>query len=542
MSSTLGMPEWWTRLNDQATEQDRTGGALPAGELTVLLSIMGYFWWLVLGGVAQVLFGGLYFGSKTAADLHLSNSGLQLMYVLVGLLMIEVSLGILKLARWVPWAAGLLDIVLGVITGIELAKWINGANITAEVVFFTFLNILFVLYNAYFLLSPGVRWALQHTPARGERSSPDLVMCAVDLGLAALSAAILVNYVDKNLSTPVLGLIYLLGGVLITLMAFGTLKLQTWTWLIGWALAGLLTALSVDIMVRRATGGSVSSGALTVSIVSVFFVVDAVTYLVWPDVRRAFIHVRIKRPALSPSIITGGLLLAVFALALSLLPDALGTQAVAYAVPGLVVGSVVGALPGENPVARLMGFVVGLFLADASYLARGGLLPYTNLATALVVLALLATITGIGALFASRTWFVSMLLGAGTLYGLVELQFSLAPSAYLASSGLALISILCSFGVGYMVSSFLGINFGPAPHADAPSPDGDVAKQPAGPAIVPVPAPPPVTPAPGGDVAKQPAAPAIVPGASTGTPVEAHQTGGRQAGADTQGKSPEGLA
>ncbi len=41
-----------------------------------------------------------------------------------------------------------------------------------------------------------------------------------------------------------------------------------------------------------------------------------------------------------------------------------------------------------------MGFVLGLLLAFASYLVRGGLLPYTNVSAAVVVLLLLAIITG----------------------------------------------------------------------------------------------------------------------------------------------------
>ena len=57
MSTNLGMPDWWTRLSsgDEAATGKQT---------TILLSFMGYFWWLILGGVAEILFGGLYFGTQ----------------------------------------------------------------------------------------------------------------------------------------------------------------------------------------------------------------------------------------------------------------------------------------------------------------------------------------------------------------------------------------------------------------------------------------------------------------------------------------------
>lgn len=176
--------------------------------------------------------------------------------------------------------------------------------------------------------------------------------------------------------------------------------------------------------------------------------------------------------------IIGGLLLAVFALVIYLLPGELGTPAIAYTVFGLALGAIVGMLPGADPVARLMGFTLGLLLAFASYVVRGGYLPYTKWSSAVVVLLLLAIITGITVLFRSGTWFVSMLLGAGTLYGAVELQFQEAPSAYLASLALAFLSILLGFGIGYMVSAVLGLEVvptsgaGAAPSDATPPPGG----------------------------------------------------------------------
>jgi hypothetical protein len=183
----------------------------------------------------------------------------------------------------------------------------------------------------------------------------------------------------------------------------------------------------------------------------------------------------------SPPILIGGLLLAVFAAVTYLLPGVLGTPAIAYAVLGLAVGAVVGMLPDADPVARLMGFILGLLLAFASYVVRGGFLPYTKFWSALVVLLLLAIITGITALFRSSTWFISMLLGAGILYGAVELPFQLAPSGYLAAAGLALISIMFGFGIGYMVSTVGGLKPVPAAKTGVAPSDAALAAQTAGP-------------------------------------------------------------
>jgi hypothetical protein len=130
----------------------------------------------------------------------------------------------------------------------------------------------------------------------------------------------------------------------------------------------------------------------------------------------------------------------------------------------------------------LFGFILGLLLAFASLVVRGGLLPYTKLSSALVVLLLLAIITGITALFRSSAWFVSMLLGAGTFYGAVEVTFQAAPSAYLATSGVALVSILFSSGIGYGISALLQVRLDPAARTRAAPSSAPLAPRPAGPA------------------------------------------------------------
>jgi len=467
VSSTAGMPDWWVRLVSEDAEESEKKGAKAGGQQTILLSFMGYFWWLIVGGVMEILFGALYLGSKQSADIQLGNPWLQLLYVLVGILMIETALGILRLEFWVYWAAIALSLVLLGLSIYQIVRWSNGTHMTLETVIFTILNVLFALYNIFFVLQPGVRIALHRAaPLRKGEFSPDLVILAVVVTLPALAATLLVNYQDPHLSTPLLGLIYIGGTALMIVMAYSALKLQTWSWVMTWVWAAVLAALCLDLIVGRITGGNLSVEGLLASIASLLFTTSAVYYLLRSDVRRAFIHPHSKMPVFSPPIVMGGLLLAGFAILIYLLPSVFGTQAVAFAVVGLVVGAIVGLLPGADPIARLMGFMVGLLIAETSYLVRGGLLPYTHEWSALVVGLMLAVITGIAALFRSSAWFVSMLLGAGTLYALAELSFQAGPSAYLATSGLAFVSILFSFGIGYMISSLLGIQLVPTSQAE----------------------------------------------------------------------------
>jgi hypothetical protein len=477
VSSSTGTPDWWIRPSRPAFGAPATGSKPPgtagqeaAGQEVLLLSLMTYFWSVVLGGTAQIIFGAYYFGSKQQADFHLSSAWLQVVYVLTGVLLVSMGQGILRLEAWVYWAGWLFTLGIGVLSAIEIYRWVTGAPITLAVGIFASLDALFVLLTIYFGLQPGVRGALRFPPFRSGHFSAPLTIFGVVLAVPALAISVEVNHVDKHLSDPVLGLVYVLSLAFMIVMAYGALRLQTWAWWAAWGWVVILTVLSVDVIVRRIAGSGVSIQGLIVGLVNMLVVANVVYYLLRLDVREAFIHARTRQALFSPPMLIGGLVLAVFALVIYLLPGELGTPAIAYTVLGLAVGAIVGLLPDVDPVARLMAFMLGLLLAFASYLVRGGLLPYTKAWSAVVVLLLLAIITGVTALFRSGAWFVSMLLGAGTLYGAVEVSFQVAPSAYLATAGLALVSILFSFGIGYMVSALLGIKLVPASTAGAAPP------------------------------------------------------------------------
>jgi hypothetical protein len=438
---------------------DSTPGAQAA-----LLSGMVYCWWLFIGGTFEILFGGMYL-SGSAADFHVSTPWLQLIYVLIGVSMVSLGFGILRLERWVYWAAWLFSFALLALSVIEIVRWLNGTPLTLETVFFDGLNVLFIAYNVFFLLQKDTRRALHFRLFGGSPFSPGMALCGIVLITPSLAVTLFVNHIDKHLSDPVLLLVYLLCFVLMIVMAFMALKLQRWVYWLAWVWTAILTGLSIYVIAHELTRGltasSVDVQGLIFSGVNLVVVVTLVYYLVLKDVREAVFHARPKQAVFSPPTLIGGFSLAVLAFAIYLLPGQLGKVSIAYALFGLVMGTVVGLLPGADPANRISGYFVGVLLAFASYVARGGLLPYTKGSSAVVVLLMLVVITGITAVVRSRAWFVLMLLGAGTLYGLVELQFQAAPSGYLASAGLAFAGILLGFGVGYAVSSMLQLELVP---------------------------------------------------------------------------------
>lgn len=426
------------------------------------LWFMEYFWWLVVAAVAEIVFGGMYLGGVQVAGIDVSTAWAKLIYVLLGIVLMSLAQGILRLEAWVPWAALIVAFGLLGLSGWEIFRFVTGASATWETKIFDVLNILFALLAIYLALQPALRSMFAFAPFQSGQFSPRLTIFASVLLVLALAIALEVNDVDTHLRTPVLALVYLLGFALMIVIGFATLGLQTWTWVAAWLCTAVLLGLSIDVIVRRLTGNGVNVQGLIVSIVNILVVANVVYYLLRRDVRQAFLGRRPKQALFYPAMLIAGLLVAVAALVAYLLPGELGTPAVAYTVLGLAVGVVVGLLPHANPVAQLFGFVLGLLLAFASFVVRGGLLPYTKLSSALVVLLLLVIITGITALFRSSAWFVSMLLGVGILYGVVEVTFQAAPSAYLATSTVALISILFGSGIGYGISALLGLRLAPA--------------------------------------------------------------------------------
>jgi hypothetical protein len=436
-----------------------------AGVQGVLLTAIVYAWWLLIGGTFEILFGGMYLGSTQQAQIHVSSPWASLFYVVLGVVMVILGFGILRLERWVIWVAWPLSLAIAAVSVDEIVRWVTGTPVVAETVFFAGLNILFVLYNVYFLSQADTRKVAHFKIFKGSPISPGMALCGIALATPSLAVTLLVNHIDKNLKNPTLLLIYLLGSVLVMVMAFMAIRLQKWVWWADFTWALILTGLSLYVIAhqldRLIRGTSVDTQGLIAGGVNLVFVIVAVYYLFLGEVRKVTFGAHQKQPLFSPRTLLGGLSLAVFALAIYLLEGSLGAPAISYTVFGLVMGTIVGLVPGADVANRISGYFTGLLLAFASYVARGGLLPYTKTSSGLVVLLMLVVVTGITAVVRSRAWFVLMLLGVGTLYGLVELQFQAAPAAYLASAGLAFVGILLGFGVGFTVSSLLELELVP---------------------------------------------------------------------------------
>jgi hypothetical protein len=342
------------------------------------------------------------------------------------------------------------------------------------VAFFAALNVLFCLYNVYFLLQKDTRKSLRFGIFKGSPMSPGMALTGIALAVPALALTLFVNHIDKHLSDPTLLVIYLLGSVLVMVTAFMALKLRRWVWWADLAWAAILTGLTLYVIVDQLdhalNSKHVDTQGLIFAGVNLLFVALAVYILFLGEVRGAIFGAHRKQPLFAPRTLIGGLSLAVLMLAIYLLEGYLGKPAVSYTVLGLVMGTIVGLLPGADPANRVSGYFAGMLLGFASYVARGGLLPYTKAASGIVVLLMFLAITAITAVVRSRAWFVLMLLGVGTMYGLVELQFQAAPAAYLATAGLAFVGIFLGFGVGFTVSSLLELELVPyKPHHPLPS-------------------------------------------------------------------------
>jgi hypothetical protein len=439
-----------------------------AGAQAALLNGIVYVWWLFIGGSLQIMFGGMYLGTPQETDIHVfSTTWFNVFYAGMGAFMIVLAFGILRLERWAWWGGLFGSLALGVVTVTELVRWATGTPITLEVAFFAAVTILFVLANLYLLSQ--TRELLRFPILKGSPFAPGLALVGVALGTFALSVTLVVTHIDKSLKTPALLLVYLLGFVLVIVMSFMGVKQRSWVWWGDLAGAAILAGLSIWFLADQvADGGKVDTEGIVVSGISLIFVAIVVYALLLADVREAILGVDRKQPLFSPRTLIGGLSLAVLAPVIYLLSGDLGTLSIAYTVFGLTIGAIVGLLPGADPANRLSAYFVGLLIAFASYVVRGGLLPYTKNAAALVVLVMLLIVTGITAVVRSRAWFVLMLLGVGAMYGTVEPQFQLAPSGYLASAGLALAGVFLGFCLGFTVSNLLQLEL--VPYKPDPSP------------------------------------------------------------------------
>ena len=461
-----------TSKPDPAAGTDRgpviseAGGDSTAAEQT-LTGIVPYAWWFLIAAALELLFGGVALGTPEATGIHVDPPWVTLIYIAVGSYVGVLGFGVLRLERWAYWGAWLATLCLATLSAIEIVRWINGTAITYPTFFFSCLNALFFLFNVYLLIQPGTRKLLRFGPFRGSLFSPGMALCGLALFVPSLALTVFVNYVDKHIRNPTLLLIYLLAGVLLIVMGFCGVRRQRWVWVADLLWIAILTAVSLYVLVdqlghaTQSKGPSVNTQGLIASGIGLVIALMAVVVLFSDDLRGAVFRAREKHTLFSAPMLIGGLSLGVFATVIYLLPGELGTVAINDTVLGLAIGAVVGSLPGADVANRISAYYAGVLLAFASYVARGGLLPYTKGSSALVVLLMLVVITVITAVIRSRAWFVLMLLGVASMYGLAEGTFQAAPGTWLAAAGLAVVGPLMGFSLGFAVSSLLAIELLP---------------------------------------------------------------------------------
>jgi hypothetical protein len=475
---TTTEPRPATSADDQDPVTYEAGWDSSAGVETALLNVIVYAWWFFIGGALQMLFGGMYLGTPQTTQVDVTPAWYSLIAALVGTFMVIIGFGILRLERWAYWSGWVASAALLGLSVTEIVRWATGTPITLEVAFFAMVDVFMAVYAVYLLLMEGTRKSMHFSIFKGSAISAGLVLCGIALSTLSLAGTLFVNHINQNIHDAVLLLALLLGGVLLIVMGFMGAKQTRWVWFADLAAAALLAVLSIYVIVDQFGGGSVDVEGLILSVVALLFVAMVVYLLFLDDVRGVVFAAHGKQALFSPTTLIGGLSLAVLAFVAYMLPGELGKLAVSYTVVGLAMGAVVGLLPGADPANRISAYFAGLFLAFASYVARGGLLPYTKGSAAIVVPLMLLIITGITAVVRSRAWFVLLLLGAGTMYGLVEPAFTAAPSAYLATAGLPFVGILLGFALGYTVSSLLELElvpYKPSPAAGSSSASEDPA-------------------------------------------------------------------
>jgi len=177
-----------TGLNVAATNDPHpvtyeAGWDSTAGVQAVLLNAIVYAWWLFIGGTFEILFGGMYLGSTQQAQIHVSSPWASLFYVVVGVVMVILGFGILRLERWVYWAAWPFTLAYTAVSIIEIVRWVQGTPIVAETVFFAGLNLLFALYNVYLLTQADTRKSLRFGIFKGSPMSPGMAVCGIALAV-----------------------------------------------------------------------------------------------------------------------------------------------------------------------------------------------------------------------------------------------------------------------------------------------------------------------------------------------------------------------
>lgn len=151
------------------------------------------------------------------------------------------------------------------------------------------------------------------------------------------------------------------------------------------------------------------------------------------------------------TLIAGGVL-ALGAALLAIHGGHLGLEAQRIALYGVVMGGVLGLVPGTSPTGKATAFGIGFAATWLGYFLRAGVLPDIPMGRGVAAFAIVAVVTLAAVASSDRLPLWAGLLGAGLMAGAYETTFTLTPPAVGTESVTAASGALVAAAFGYLVA------------------------------------------------------------------------------------------
>lgn len=141
----------------------------------------------------------------------------------------------------------------------------------------------------------------------------------------------------------------------------------------------------------------------------------------------------------------------------------LGAQAGGAVLLGLALGGALGLVPHGSVAERTAGFVLGVVLAWAGYLARAAALPDAPAGWAVVAFVVLSLCVVAFAVSRGRLPLWSLLLGVVGVVGAYDSTYAADPTAVVSSSVEVTATLLLASAIGLLVGALLTPDPAPEP-------------------------------------------------------------------------------
>lgn len=150
-----------------------------------------------------------------------------------------------------------------------------------------------------------------------------------------------------------------------------------------------------------------------------------------------------------------GLVLALAAIAMMLLGDALDLGLEAVGLMGMALGAVLALVPDATTGRRIAAFAAGFAVALVGYVARAAVLPDSTSGRAVAVGVVILVCAGVTALSLGKLPLWGVLLGAAGMAGAYEYPYTAAPPRVLDTSVSTSTAMLLSVALGFVVALVL---------------------------------------------------------------------------------------